>query len=34
MSFIRGTAAGRAPLGLGSVYWPGVRINDTYSLSA
>ena len=32
ISFIRGTTAGARQLGLGSVYWPGVRINDTYSL--
>jgi endoglucanase len=32
VSFVRGTAAALRFLGIGSVYWPGVRINDTYSL--
>ncbi len=32
ISFIRGTSAAARQLGLGSVYWPGVRINDTYSM--
>src|SRR5262249_48756019 len=32
VSFIRGTSAGARQLALGSVYWPGVRINDTYSM--
>ncbi len=34
VSFVRGTASAARQLGLGSVYWPGVRINDTYSLFA
>jgi endoglucanase len=32
VSFVRGTAAALRYLGLGSVYWPGVRIDDHYSL--
>jgi hypothetical protein len=32
VSFIRGTAAEARALGLGTVYWPGVRINDPYRL--
>jgi len=32
ISFIRAVSAGARQNGLGSVYWPGVRINDTYSL--
>jgi hypothetical protein len=32
VSFIRAVSAGARQNGLGSVYWPGVRINDTYSL--
>jgi hypothetical protein len=32
VAFIRGTAAEARALGLGTVYWPGVRINDTYRL--
>jgi ricin-type beta-trefoil lectin protein/cellulase (glycosyl hydrolase family 5) len=33
VSFFRGTAAAARNLGLGSVYWPGVRINDTYRMT-
>jgi ricin-type beta-trefoil lectin protein/cellulase (glycosyl hydrolase family 5) len=32
VAFIRGTAAEARALGLGTVYWPGVRINDAYRL--
>jgi endoglucanase len=32
VTFVRGVAAEARALQLGSVYWPGVRINDTYSL--
>jgi hypothetical protein len=32
VTFVRGVAAEARALQIGSVYWPGVRINDTYSL--
>ncbi|MBV1856436.1 RICIN domain-containing protein [Catellatospora tritici] len=32
VSFIRGVAAESRALGLGTVYWPGVRIDDWYSI--
>jgi endoglucanase len=32
VAFIRGTAAEARAEGLGTVYWPGVRINDAYRL--
>jgi hypothetical protein len=32
VAFIRGVAAESRALGLGTVYWPGIRVNDTYRL--
>jgi endoglucanase len=32
VTFMRGTAAALRTLGLGSVYWPGIRINDAYRM--
>jgi len=32
VSFIRGIAAEARALGIGTVYWPGIRVNDSYRL--